>query len=145
MAMDLYINHDIKPGKIKKAFEKTLDQLRRGDFASAEVKKLKTQGLFRAKIDYENRLLFKFGRYNEASCLLILEIIFNHDYQRSRFLHGATLDEKKLEPLSNPAQVTEQDLERLVYINRKHNTFHVLDKVLSFDDFQHEVMLTPLP
>lgn len=143
--LEVLVNIDLKPGKVKKAYEKTLDQLKRSDFASAEVKKLKRNKLFRAKIDYENRLLFKFGRYNGERCLLILEIIFNHDYQKSRFLRGAVIDESKLEPLSNPSQVSDQEMEELVFINKKRKKFHVLDKILSFDDFQQKVLATPLP
>ncbi|MFP4289761.1 MAG: ankyrin repeat domain-containing protein [Bacteroidales bacterium] len=142
---EAFVNHDIKPGKLKKAYTKTLEQLIKGDFASAEVKKMKTHGLFRAKIDYENRLLFKFGRYKEESCLLVLEIIFNHDYQKSRFLRGAKIDEQKLEPVNNTQQVKDQEVEQLVFVNKKHRQFHVLDKILSFDDFQQKVLHTPLP
>ncbi|MEN6588316.1 MAG: hypothetical protein ABFC30_01435 [Proteiniphilum sp.] len=57
------IYNDIKIGKTRKQFEKTVEQLSRGDFVSAEVKKMTGTGYYRAKLDYENRLLFKFARY----------------------------------------------------------------------------------
>ncbi len=142
---EAFVNQDIKPGKLKKSYNKTLDQLINGDFASAEVKKMKSHGLFRAKIDYENRLLFKFGRYEDQSCLLVLEIIYNHDYQKSRFLRGVKVDENKLEPLTHPSKIEHQQAEQLVFVNKNHKQFHVLDKILSFDDHQRKVLHTPLP
>ncbi len=95
---DLFIYNDIKPGKLRKQFDKTVEQLSRGDFVTAEVKKMRDTGLYRARLDYENRLLFRFGRYNDQTCLLILEIIMNHAYDKSRFLRGSGVDHSKLLP-----------------------------------------------
>ncbi len=69
------IYNDIDPGKVRKQFDRTIEQLSRGDFASADVKKMTGTGYYRAKLDYANRLLFKFGRYNNQTCLLVLEVI----------------------------------------------------------------------
>jgi hypothetical protein len=141
----LYINREIKPGKIKKAYEKTLLQLQSGFFASAEVKKLNTRGLYRAKIDYENRLLFKIGKFNNQLCLLVLEIVFNHDYNKSRFLRGARISEATLIPLQNEKEIVAAEVEEVKYLSTSRKTFHVLDKILSFDESQHLVLNTPLP
>jgi len=43
-----------------KESSKILEFLKRGDFKSAETKKLVNTNYFRAKINYENRLLFTF-------------------------------------------------------------------------------------
>ena len=61
MNPEILIYNELNPGKIKKPFEKVLSQLEKGDFSSAEVKKMAGTDFYRAKIDYENRLLFKFG------------------------------------------------------------------------------------
>jgi ankyrin repeat protein len=142
---DLFIYNDIKPGKLRKQFDKTVEQLSRGDFVSAEVKKMRGTGLYRARLDYENRLLFRFGRYNDQTCLLILEIIMNHAYDKSRFLRGSGVDESKLLPVRSQQEVPEGDLVPLTFLNPRNSRFHLLDKVLSFDDRQEEVLSLPLP
>lgn len=86
---ETFIYNDINPGRVRKQFDRTIEQLSRGDFASADVKKMTGTGYYRAKLDYENRLLFKFARYNNQTCLLALEVIFNHEYAKSRFLRGS--------------------------------------------------------
>jgi len=62
----LYLN-DIDFSKVKKQFHKTVEFLQNNDFDSAEIKKLANKGYYRAKLDYENRLLFKFARYRDQT------------------------------------------------------------------------------
>ena len=140
-----YIYNDINPGKIRKQFDKTVAQLSNGDFASAEVKKMTDTGYYRARLDYENRLLFKFARYKDQTCLLILEIIFNHAYDKSRFLRGTEVDESKLVAIKSQQEIPAGDFVPLTYVNPRHSRFHLLDKVLSFDESQHEILSLPLP
>ncbi|MCI0474157.1 MAG: hypothetical protein L0Y76_11300, partial [Ignavibacteria bacterium] len=128
--------NDIDPGKVRKQYDRTIEQLSRGDFASADVKKMAGTGYYRARLDYENRLLFKFARYNDQNCLLILEVIFNHEYGKSRFLRGAEINESKLIPVTNHQDIPPDDLLPLMYVNKRSPHFHLLDKVLSFDDDQ---------
>lgn len=143
--IETFIYNDIKPGKIRKQFDKTLEQLSRGDFASADVKKMTGNGYYRAKLDYENRLLFKLARYNDQTILLILEIIFNHEYDKSRFLRGSEVDESKMVSVRNHQEVPIGDIESLAFVNNQHRHFHLLDKVLSFDHNQDEILSLPLP
>jgi hypothetical protein len=142
---EILIYNDLKPGKARKQLDKALEQLSRGDFASSEVKKMANNGFFRAKLDYENRLLFKFGRYQDQTCLLALEVILNHNYDKSRFLRGCKIDESKLIPLKGVQEITENEFVPLSYINKKHPHFHLLDKVLSFDDDQDNILSLSLP
>ncbi len=125
--------------KVKKQFEKTVEFLKAGDFSSAEVKKMGSNGYYRAKLDYENRLLFKFAWYNDQYYLLLLEIIYNHQYDKSRFLRGAKIDENKLEPVRSTDEVGEQNREELIYANPRSVHFHLLDKVISFDQDQERL------
>ena len=64
--------------KVEKQFEKTVGFLKAGDFSSAEVKKMAFNGYYRAKLDYENRLLFKFAWYNDQYYLLLIEVNYHH-------------------------------------------------------------------
>lgn len=143
--MDVLRYNDLAPGKLKKSFEQTVKHLRAGDFRAADVKKMPNAGLYRAKLDDTNRLLFRIARYGDRTCLLLLEIVHNHAYDKARFLNGATVDETKLVPVLNEAAVQSADMTAVSYINPRHDTFHILDKVLSFDDSQAEIIGLPLP
>ncbi|HZX63658.1 MAG TPA: hypothetical protein VFE66_10630 [Bacteroidales bacterium] len=96
-------------------------------------------------MDHESRLLFRFGRYDGQTFLLVLEIILHHDYGKSRFLRGAEIDESKLVPLQSTQELPAADQVSLTYVNRRFPKFHLLDKILSFDDQQEEILNFPLP
>ncbi len=134
----LYLN-DIDYSKVKKQFDKTVGFLENNDFDSAEIKKLTNNGYYRAKLDYENRLLFKFAKYNGQTYILLLEVIYNHAYEKSRFLRGAKIDDSKLKVLKSEKQVSEEEIVGLNYINQNTNKFHLLNKVLSFDSLQQDI------
>ena len=75
--MELLYYNDLDFSKVRKSFEKTAGQLARSDFRSAEVKKMPGTGYYRARLDYENRLLFRFATYGNKKYLLLLEVIYN--------------------------------------------------------------------
>src|SRR5215813_5833713 len=123
-------------------FEKTKALLEAGNFRAADVKKL-GPNLYRARLDSSNRLLFSLYRYQEEAYILVLEYIAHHAYDKSRFLRrGATIDESKISTVESPERV---DPEPLVYLNPRLPTFHVLNKVISFDDAQQAVYTLPPP
>jgi len=140
----LYLN-DIDYSKVKKQFSKTVEFLENNDFNSAEIKKLPGTDFYRAKLDYENRILFKFARYNNQTYILLLEVIYNHNYEKSRFLRGAKIDESKLRALVNEAQVPGEDIVELNYVNPRSNRFHLLNKALSFDNIQQNIFTVKPP
>ena len=96
--------------------------LERDDFYSADVKKLARDGYYRAKLDDANRLLLRFARYRDERYALLLEVIEQHAYDRSRFLRGAQVDESKLQPLQ-PAGPPEADAPALAYVNPAEPSF----------------------
>ncbi len=138
--MKIILYNQLNPKKIPN-FNKIKGFLEADDFRSAEVKKI-GDNLYRARLDKSNRLLFAIYRYQGQAYILALEWIEQHAYEKSRFLkRGGTIDESKLPSLDSPA--TAQG-EPLVYLNPTLHTFHLLDKVLSFDDDQQAVYtLTP--
>ena len=135
---------DLDVGDLRAALDKTAAQLEREDFASAEVKKLTPDGLYRAKLNRSDRVLFRFMRHREERCALILELIRNHAYEKSRFLNGAAVREDRIPPLA-PADLARAELPALGYVHPDSRRFHLLDKALSFDDAQQRVYATPLP
>ena len=125
---------------LEKQFNKVISFLQTGDFKSADVKKLKPSKYFRAKLDISNRLLFKIINYKQQAYILILEVIRNHEYGKSRFLQGAKITEEAI--LSD--QVIEEDQESLNVLSKNHNV-HLLNKFIVFDDQQEDILNCSLP
>jgi hypothetical protein len=138
-----YIGLDVSRHKAQ--YTKVITAIEKGDFRSADVKKLTnvTHGSFyRAKLDYTNRLLFSFVRYGDQVYALMLEVIENHAYEKSRFLRGALIDEDKLPDMESSRVAAEAETVR--YIHPQRRAIHLLDKVISFDDVQEAVFrVTP--
>jgi len=74
--------------KVTRQYQKVIEYLEKDDFHSAEVKKLAEHDLYRAKLDDSNRLLFKIMNYRGERYALILEVVLNHAYDKSKFLRG---------------------------------------------------------
>lgn len=143
MRLLAYDQLDFAP--VKKQFKKTIEYLEKGDFKSADVRKMSPSPYYRARLDQKNRLLFRFGTYEDQTYLFLLEVILNHDYDKSRFLNGAEVDETKLRPLQNPTEVSPEDVLPVAYVNEQKPHFRVLDKILSFDEHQEDIFSTPVP
>ncbi|MFI5339507.1 MAG: hypothetical protein ACHQ7N_06685 [Candidatus Methylomirabilales bacterium] len=137
--MDILQFNELDPTPVAAQFERVVERLRAGDFRAADVRKLAPTPYYRARLNDADRLLFRMAAYQGRKHLLLLEIIRNHAYEKSRFLNGAMLDEGKLVPLPDPAAVPDQDALPLRYVNPSRREFHVLDKILSFDEAQAEV------
>lgn len=125
------LNPDTIPG-----FSKLQKYLEEDNFKSAEVKKI-GENLYRAKLNQRDRLLFSVYRYQEENYALILEFIKSHAYQDSRFLRQVSnIDEDKIPVIS---KLEEPAGKQLVYLNPNHSSFNLLDKIISFDDYQQSV------
>jgi hypothetical protein len=123
-------------------YDKLAGYLAAGDFRSADVKKV-GENLYRARLDRSNRLLFSLYRYRGESCVLALEYIRRHAYEKSRFLgRGVSVDEDRIPTLDSPI---DDDSPALPYLNPQLRRFHLLDKVLSFDQDQEAVYCQPAP
>ena len=97
--MDVLRYNELQPRKLKNQFERVVKLLEAGDFVSAEVKKMPPTRYYRAKLSAGDRLLFSIARHQGKKVILLLEIIYNHEYEKSRFLHGAVIDAGKIEPV----------------------------------------------
>ena len=131
---------DLDTSRVKVSYCKVKEALARDDFRSAQVKKLinLTHGKFyRAKLDVANRLLFTLVRHGDEICALILEVITDHNYDKSRFLKGALIDESKIADIDISEAIKEA--KPLRYLHPEHTAIHLLDKPISFDDTQDSV------
>ena len=73
--------------RVAKTYRKVIDAIAADDFRAAQVKKLSNLNhgkFYRARLDDTNRLLFSLVRHQDEVCALILEVIANHDYDKSR-------------------------------------------------------------
>lgn len=136
--------NEFDPGKVSAQYKKLRNMLEQDDFRSAKVKKLTQGDFFRAELDYSNRLLFKLMRHGEERYALILEVIENHAYEKSRFLHGAKIDEAKI-PEPTAAELATDKLPTLNYVNTARVHFNLLDKAISFDEAQAVIYHLPPP
>lgn len=143
--MEILLYNELDYSKVKKQFDKVINALKAGDIKSAEVKKMVNTGFYRAKLDDTNRLLFKYTQIGSKKYLLILEVILHHAYEKSRFLNGAVIDESKLLPIPSPENLVNEEVTPLNYVNVNKNTFHILDKILSFDEIQEDIFHLPSP
>jgi hypothetical protein len=132
--------------RVQAGYRKVTDAIARGDFRAAQVKKLAglTHGRFyRARLDDTNRLLFSLIRHGDDVCALMLEVIENHDYDKSRFLRGAAIDETKIPEID--ATAAAQEAQPMRYLHPERTTVHLLDKPISFDDAQEAIYRQPPP
>jgi hypothetical protein len=139
-----YVGLDVS--RVAAQYKKVRDAIERDDFRQAEVKKLSNVShgrFYRAKLDYANRLLFTLVRHGESTYALMLEVIEQHAYEKSRFLRGAAIDEQKIPDLEVATVAAEALPVR--YIHPVRREIHLLDKVISFDDAQEAVYRLPPP
>ena len=137
---------EFSPPRNKNQYARVREAIERDDFRAADVKKLTnlTQGKFyRAKLDYADRLLFSIVRYDGETYALMLEVIEQHAYDKSRFLRGASIDDTKI-PAADLAEAI-REAEPVGYVNPNRPQVHWLDKVISFDDAQQAVYLQATP
>lgn len=140
-----YIGLDI-PTRLTASFEKVCAAIERDDLRSANVKKMVNRGFFRAKLDYDARLLLSFVEYAGRRACLALEVVEKHAYDRSRFLRGAHINEEDLAaftPVLDLAAI--EPVKPTRYLHPGRPTFHMLEQPISFDDRQAEIHALPLP
>lgn len=137
--MQILEYNDIDYSKVKRQYEKVVASIERDDFRSADVKKLAEHDLYSARLDDSNRLLFKLVKYQGMRYALMLEVVLNHAYDKSKFLRGAKIDEAKIPQINDAAQIKDEALPSIVYINPADKRFHFLDKIISFDSEQKDI------
>ena len=114
----------------------------RDDLGAIDIGKI-GENLYRARLGKSARLLFSFYRHDERTECLVLEHLPNHEYDKSRFLaRGVVVNEERIQPIDDLAEI---EPDPLVYLNPATERFHVLDKVLSFDDDQQAIYELPPP
>jgi len=128
-------NHKLayfKDFKSNENLTKTINYLEAGDFKSAQTKKLTNTNYFRAKVNYEDRLLFTFLSYQNETYIVLLETILNHEYEKSKFLRGIKFEEEDINfELLEPVES--------IYINEKKE-FRYIDKFISFSQEQESAL-----
>ena len=143
--MDLLVYNELRPKRNAEQFKKICNMLEKGNFQQAEVKKLSPTSYYRARLNDSDRLLFSFAEYRGTRFILLLEIIYNHEYEKSRFLNGVPIDENRIGAVRKADEVPSRDVRPLTYRNPERKTFHLLDRPLSFDELQEQLFCSKLP
>lgn len=144
MQLLTYYNLEV-PKRLKASFTKACAAIERDDFFSADVKKLAGTRFYRAKLDYENRLLLEFVEHAGRRALLALELIEKHAYDRSRFLRGARVVDGDDGQVLAEATLAAEPAQPVRYLHPGRTEFQLLDRPISFDDRQEELFRLPLP
>ena len=137
---------DLDTSRVKPAYRKAVAAIAAGDFRAAQVRKLTGAAhgaLYRARLNDADRLIFRLLRHENEVCALMLEVILNHDYGKSRFLRGAVVDEDKI--VACEAAEAESGAQPLRYLNPERMIVHLLDKPISFDDAQDAIFRAAPP
>jgi hypothetical protein len=135
--------NDLDTKGLEQKISKVEGFLRLGDFRAADACKMAGTSYYRARLDDANRLLFSLASYRAEKVILLLEVIRNHNYNASRFLRGAAVDESKIQ--LEPAPRDEAFSEPLRYFDKTQRSFCLLDKILIFDPEQSDLYQAPLP
>ncbi|MDR2496430.1 MAG: hypothetical protein LBD21_04815 [Tannerellaceae bacterium] len=137
---DILFHNDLDVNSVAKTFPKTLKNLQDGDFKSADVRKMSGTDFYRARLDIRDRLLFNFVTYNDRKYILLLEVIKDHNYARSRFLRGgAVVNEDSLVPVLSSDEAAQASSVELSYLHPEVKAVHTLNKFISFDSSQQSV------
>ncbi len=130
------------------AYARVRAALSADDFRAADARKLvglRHAKLYRAKLNYSDRLLFSLVKHQGETCAVMLEVIVNHAYERSRFLRGQSVDESRLLATGVPVTCSETDAHPLRYLDAHRSQLLYLDKPLSLDDTQDSIYRTAAP
>jgi len=130
---------------VQAAYDRFRSAVESGDLAAAKIKKMKPTGYYRARLDDTNRLLLEFKLYEGKVVCLVLEVILQHRYERSRFLRGAGVQEEHIEAAPDLLPDDRVEAPAVQYLHPTEPTFHLLGQVLSFDDEQLGALTAPLP
>lgn len=136
------------PPRLAPAFDRVRAAIERDDLRSADLKKLASgRGFFRARLDYDSRLLVQLVKHGAERACLALEVIERHAYDRSRFLRGARVDEDRAvdDTMALSEERLDADAPPVRYLSPSRVDFQLLDKPISFDDRQAEIHGLPLP
>ena len=79
-------NGILDPHGLGEIYTKTIEQLIHGDYAGLDFEKLVGHDVFSVRINHSDRLLFNKVIVNSKPYLMLLDVVLNHDYAKSRFL-----------------------------------------------------------
>lgn len=133
----------LETGALQAQFDKFRAAIERDDLRSVDMKKLAHAPYYRAKLNDASRVLVRFVRYREEMVCLALEIIFQHTYEKSRFLRNARIDESKFEDAS--LQTATAEAAQVRYLHPGRSDFHLLEQPISFDAAQEAIYRLPAP
>ena len=158
MNIEVLLFRELDYSGLRHQVDKVVAHLAKGNFRAADARKLVGSPFYRARLDDTNRLLFRFASQGARRIILVLEVIRNHAYDKSRFLRDGGVSEAILETLTDTtdsyhasdlfdadALAVDPDVTPIQFLNSRYPYFHLLDKIVSLDEAQAAVFSMPLP
>ncbi len=141
--MRVLLYNEIESQKIPE-LKKVVGFLENNDFQSADVKKFE-KGIYCARLNRADRLLFMIYQSSGQPYALIIEHIKNHAYDKSRFLKRGVKINEDLIPVLTQESIDKPDLITLPSPSDEILPFHFLQKPIAFDQTQQHIYNLPLP
>jgi hypothetical protein len=130
-----FLTYDgLHPGSFEPQLTRVREAFERDELSAVDLKKLQG-GYYRAKLGDAARLILQFVTWQGRRAALALEVLPNHEYERSRFLRGARIDETRIDAAVEPFEARP-----IKFLHPTRSHFALLDKPLSFDDAQDDVL-----
>lgn len=86
-----YWNGILDPSGFSSEYSETIEKIVNGNYQSTDFEKLLGHNVYSARINQSDRLLFATIQVNGKPYLMLLDVVLNHDYAKSRFLKPAVL------------------------------------------------------
>jgi hypothetical protein len=86
-----YWNGILDPSGLSSEYSETIEKIVNGNYQSTDFEKLLGHNVYSARINQSDRLLFTTIQVNGKPYLMLLDVVLNHDYAKSRFLKPAVL------------------------------------------------------
>jgi DNA replication protein DnaC len=106
----------------------------------AHVEKLKNYNIYSIRIDGKGRILFTYSQINKEKCLVVLEVLENHEYDKSKFLKKNVL-KKYLE--ENQPELESIDFESTVIAKELTPSQASVSFEMVYENKQSYIVLDP--
>ncbi|RUR06055.1 ankyrin repeat domain-containing protein [Legionella sp. km772] len=131
--------------------QEEIRSLLKGDYHTSDLEKLKGYDLYSFRISKKARLLFTVQTINGHRCLLVLEYLPNHEYEKSRFLKSGFLKqylEKELATIAEDAPMLEP-LAKKIFSQETYEPCGIIDvyqrQMIKLDLNQEKALQVALP
>lgn len=136
------IYYDARIGNVSR-IKRIMQSIVRGEpTPGVHLEKLKEHNVFSARIDGKGRILFTFAEVNKKRSMVVLAILVNHEYDKTKYLKKGVL-KKYLEKIQGDtdALISDEDYEAAVLPEEFRNETAEIDFEAVYENKQHYLIL----